>query len=69
MIEPNGTRMMHGPAALRLLGYIKWTRWLARSLRTLRLTPFVTATNRLLGHVRKPLGRFFPNPEVPRRWP
>jgi hypothetical protein len=25
--------------------------------------------HRLLGRIRKPLGRFFPNPRVPRRWP
>lgn len=69
LIEPSGVRLMHGPAAIRLLGYLPATRWLAWLLRTLRLTSFVTATNRLLSRVRKPLGRFFPNPRVPRRWP
>jgi hypothetical protein len=29
----------------------------------------VTALNRLLSRVRKPLGRFFPDPQLPRRWP
>ena len=68
LIEPSGVRLKHGPAGLRLLEYIPSTRWLAWILRTLRLTPFVTAVNRLLSRIRKPLGRFFPNPRVPRRW-
>jgi hypothetical protein len=61
--------MMHGPAAIRLLGYIPATSWAAWVLRTLRLTPLATAVNRLLSRIRKPLGRFFPNPDLPRRWP
>jgi hypothetical protein len=69
LIEPSGVRMMHGPAGIRVLEYIPATRWLAWILRTLRLTPLVTAVNRLLSRIRKPLGRFFPNPRVPRRWP
>lgn len=69
LIEPSGVRMMHGPAAIRLLEYIPATRWLARILRSLRLTPLATAVNRLLERVRKPLGRFYPDPRVPRRWP
>jgi hypothetical protein len=52
-----------------LLEYLPATRWLAWVLRKLRLTPFVTAVNRALGRIRKPLGRFFPNPRVPRNWP
>jgi hypothetical protein len=69
LIEPTGVRMMHGPAGIRLLEYITATRWLGRGLRSLRLTPLVTAVNRLLSRIRKPLGRFFPNPRLPRRWP
>jgi hypothetical protein len=69
LIEPTGVRMMHGPAGIRLLEYIPATRWLAWALRSLRLTPFATAVNRLLSRIRKPLGRFFPDPRVPRRWP
>jgi hypothetical protein len=69
LIEPTGVRMMHGPASIRLLEYIPATRWLAWMLRSLRLTPLATAVNRLLSLIRKPLGRFFPNPRVPRRWP
>jgi hypothetical protein len=69
LIEPTGLRLMHGPAAIRLLEYIPSTRWLAWFLRGLRLTPLATAVNRFLSRIRKPLGRFFPNPRVPRRWP
>jgi hypothetical protein len=69
LIEPTGVRLMHGPAGIRVLEYIAATRWLGRLLRTFHLTPFATAVNRLLSRVRKPLGRFFPNPRVPRRWP
>ena len=69
LIEPTGVRMMHGPAGIRVLEYIPATRWLGWALRTLRLTPLATAMNRLLSRIRKPLGRFFPNPRVPRRWP
>jgi hypothetical protein len=69
LIEPTGVRMMHGPAAIRLLGYIPATSWVAWVLRTLRLTPLATAANRLLSRIRKPLGRVFPNPDLPRRWP
>jgi hypothetical protein len=69
LIEPTGVRMMHGPAAIRLLEYLPATRWLAWVLRSLRLAPLATAVNRLLGRVRRPLGRFFPNPRLPRRWP
>ena len=69
LIEPNGVRLMHGPAGIRVLEHIPATRWLGRSLRTLRLTPLATACNRLLSRIRKPLGRFFPDPRLPRRWP
>jgi predicted DCC family thiol-disulfide oxidoreductase YuxK len=69
LIEPTGLRMMHGPAAIRLIEHVPATRWLGWTLRTLRLTPLVTAVNRLLGRIRRPLSRFFPNPRVPRRWP
>lgn len=69
LIEPTGVRLMHGPAGIRLLEYIDATRWFAWILRSLRLTPFVTLGNRLLSRIRKPLGRFFPDPRVPRRWP
>ena len=69
LIEPTGVRLMHGPAAIRLLEHIPATRWLGWVLRSLRLTPLVTRVNRLLGRIRKPLARFFPNPRLPRRWP
>lgn len=60
---------MHGPAGIRLLELVPATRWMAWFLRTFRLSPFVTAVNRVLGRIRKPLGRFFTDPRVPRRWP
>ena len=69
LIEPTGVRLMHGPAAIRLLEYLPATVWLARALQRLRLTALVTAVNRLLGRIRKPLARFFPDPRRPRRWP
>jgi hypothetical protein len=69
LIEPSGVRLMHGPAAIRVLGYLAATRWLAWTLRAFRLTPLATAANRFLSRIRKPLGRFFPDPHVPRRWP
>lgn len=69
LIEPTGMRLMHGPAGIRLLEYIPATRWLGWILRRLRLIPFVTAINRLLGRIWKPIGRFFPNPRLLRRWP
>jgi hypothetical protein len=69
LIEPTGVRMMHGPAGIRLLEYVPANRWLGWVLRRLWLTPLVTVVNRVLGRIRKPLGRFFPDPEVPRRWP
>ena len=47
LIEPTGVRLMHGPAAIRLLEYLPATGWLGRALRTLRLTALVTAVNRL----------------------
>ena len=68
LIEPTGVRLMHGPAGIRLLEYLPATAWLGRSLRRLRLTALVTAVNRLLGRLRKPLGRFFPDQRRPRRW-
>jgi predicted DCC family thiol-disulfide oxidoreductase YuxK len=69
LIEPTGVRLMHGPAGIRLLECVPATRWLGWVLRGLRLTPFVTVVNRLLGRIRRPLARFFPNPRLPRRWP
>ena len=69
LIEPTGVRLMHGPAGIRLLEYLPATRWLAWALRKLRLTPLVTAVNRLLGRIRKPLGPYFPDQRRPRRWP
>ena len=55
LIEPTGVRLMHGPAGIRLLEYLPATRWLAWALRKLRLTAGVTAVNRVLGRIRKPL--------------
>jgi hypothetical protein len=69
LIEPSGVRLMHGPAGIRVLEYLPATRWAAWVARVLRLTPLATSVNRLLSRIRKPLGRFFPNPGVPRRWP
>jgi hypothetical protein len=69
LIEPTGVRLMHGPAGIRLLEYLRATGWLGRGLRRLQLTSLVTAVNRLLGRIRKPLGRFFPDQRRPRRWP
>jgi predicted DCC family thiol-disulfide oxidoreductase YuxK len=69
LIEPTGVRMMHGPAGIRLLEYLPRTRWLAWVLRNLRLTACVTAVNRVLGRIRKPLARYFPDQRRPRRWP
>jgi hypothetical protein len=69
LIEPSGVRMMHGPAAIRVLEYLPATRWLGRLFKGLRLTPLATAGNRVLSRVRKPLGRFFPDPALLRRWP
>jgi len=69
LIEPSGVRLMHGPAAIRLLEYLPATQPLAWVLRRLRLTSFATGANRLLSRIRKPMGRFFPDPRLPRRWP
>jgi predicted DCC family thiol-disulfide oxidoreductase YuxK len=69
LIEPTGVRLMHGPAGIRVLEYLPATRLLGRGLRRLELTSLVTVVNRLLGRVRKPLGRFFPDQRRPRRWP
>ena len=69
LIEPTGVRLMHGPAGIRLLEYLPATRWLAWALRKLRLTAGVTAVNRVLGRIRKPLARYFPDQRRPRRWP
>jgi predicted DCC family thiol-disulfide oxidoreductase YuxK len=69
LIESTGVRLMHGPAGIRLLEYLPATRWLGQGLRRLRLTSLATAVNRMLGRVRKPLGRFFSDQRRPRRWP
>lgn len=69
LIEPNGVRLMLGPAGIRVLECLPATRWLAWIARRLGLTPLATAVNRFLSRIRKPLGRFFPNPQMPRRWP
>lgn len=69
LIEPSAVRLMHGPAGIRLLEHLPATRWLGRALRGFGLTGLVTAVNRVLGRIRKPLGRFFPDSRIPRRWP
>jgi predicted DCC family thiol-disulfide oxidoreductase YuxK len=69
LIEPTGVRLMHGPATIRLLEYLPATRRVGRGLRRLQLTRPATAGNRLLGRMRKPLGRFFSDQRRPRRWP
>ena len=69
LIEPTGVRLMHGPAGIRLLEYLPVTGWFGRALRRQRLTSLATEVNRLLGRIRKPLGRFFPDQRRPRRWP
>ena len=54
LIEPSGVRLMHGPAATRLLEYLPATAWLACVIRSCRLAPVATAANRLLDRIRKP---------------
>lgn len=69
LIEPTGVRLMHGPAAIRLLEHLPPTRWLGRALRIFRMTVLATAVNRVLGRIRKPLAPYFPDQRRPRRWP
>jgi hypothetical protein len=69
LIEPTGVRLMHGPAGIRVLEYLPATGWLGRGLTRFELTSLVTAVNRLVGRIRKPLGRFSPDQRRPRRWP
>jgi hypothetical protein len=65
LVEPTGVRLMHGPEGVRLLEYLPATRRLAWILRTLRLTPFVTAVNRVHGADQEAARPILPEPAGP----
>lgn len=69
LIQPDGTRLKKGAAALALLEQLRRTRGLAHWIRVSRLHWLVAAGNTFLHLIRKKAGRFVPNvPEI-RRWP
>jgi predicted DCC family thiol-disulfide oxidoreductase YuxK len=69
LIEPDGTRLRKGPAAMALLDHLRPTRRVARALRALRLQWLVTAANSFFYVIRKKAGRFVPDVPTTRRWP
>lgn len=69
LIEPDGTRLTHGDAVVRLLETVDATRWLGVLLRASRLTWLATALDRLISRARPYASRIVPNKPGPRRWP
>lgn len=69
LIEPDGRRLTHGDALMRLLELIRPTRRLGRALRAARLTRLATAVDRLISRSRPYAARVVPDRPGPRRWP
>jgi predicted DCC family thiol-disulfide oxidoreductase YuxK len=69
LIEPDGTRLTHGDAFVRLLEVLGRTRWLGRAMRAARLTRLAGVIDRVISKARPFAGRFVPDGPGPRRWP
>lgn len=69
LIEPDGRRLTHGHALVRLLEVLPATRWLGRVLRVGRLTWLATAVDWLISKSRPYASRLVPDRPGPRRWP
>lgn len=69
LIEPDGTRLTKGPAAVRLLQLLKPTRWLGRACRPRPLTRLVGLLDHWIKAARPLLSHCVPKGPGPRRWP
>jgi predicted DCC family thiol-disulfide oxidoreductase YuxK len=69
LIEPDGRRLTHGDALVRLLQVLLPTRRLGRVLHAPWLVRLATIVDRLISKARPFLSRFVPDRPGPRRWP
>ena len=69
LIECDGTRLTKGRAAVRLMEYLKPTRWLGRACRPRPLTALVGWIDHLISISRPKLSHLVPKGPGPRRWP
>ncbi|MFN2588556.1 MAG: hypothetical protein ABR613_10630 [Actinomycetota bacterium] len=69
LIECDGTRLVKGEAAVRLMELLKPTRWIGRLCRPRPLTWLVGAVDHLVALARPALSRLVPKRPGPRRWP
>lgn len=69
LIECDGTRLTKGPAAVRLMELLRWTRWLGRLCRLRPLTRLVGWIDHAISVNRPRLSRLVPRGPGPRRWP
>ena len=69
LIECDGTRLTKGDAAVRLMEYLKPTRWLGKLCRPRPLTTFVGWIDHLISISRPKLSHLVPKGPGPRRWP
>ena len=69
LIEPDGTRLVKGAAAVRLLQLLRPTRWLGRACRPRPLTRLVGLLDHGVSLARPLLSHCVPKGPGPRRWP
>ena len=69
LIEPDGTRLTKGPAAVRLMQHLKPTRWIGKVCRAQPLTWLVGKIDHLICISRPTLSHIVPRGPGPRRWP
>jgi len=68
-MDPDGTRLMKTPAAMRLLESLGWSRPIARLLSIAGLQWLVGIANAFFNSIRGPAGRFVPDVDRTIRWP
>lgn len=69
LVEPDGRRLTHGDALVRLLEILPATRWLGRVLRVGRLTWLATVVDWVISKSRPYASHLVPDRPGPRRWP
>ena len=69
LIECDGTRLVKGAAAVRLMQLLHPLRWVGRICRRPLLTKLVGAVDHLICISRPKLSKIVPKGPGPRRWP
>ncbi len=69
LVTPDGEDLTEGAAGIVLLELLKPTRWLGKTLRTLRAERILTRIDRFIARYRRKAKRMVKDGQRPRRYP